>query len=757
MKSTCILAACLLAALPAFPQAVRWTPGSEPVRLDAWAYAESEADPGARATADLADGFSPYDGGYLAHDPAIRARMYTFRADLELDDSARGEELALFMGPGDYPRDVYLNGTLLTRTGDHGERYAATVYYSSRVLLPPQLLSYDGTPNRIAIEAFPDKENSPLGDLYLGEYYDVTRMTFTRDLFNIHLVQAAVVVSIVIAIFFLFLFFRSPKHDLRYLWFALVCVSFALGYSNMSLYNDSANDVVLDKGSRIGLALTSLFLAYFAMDFSGIKSRPKLKAAARFVMPALALLVAASAVVTLLQPDKFALQTAFSSFTSNYVLTPLLLLTLATLGYGIVHRKDAAAVAVFAGFLVAVGASIHDLYYVSIHVAPFCYFVAYGYLILLVAIFFVLSMEQASLARELGQQSERLNERNATLADMVRDLSAVSEGLLGSSATLGGTIDATLATVTSYGQENEALTTAFRDRIREVDAEMRRIAERMAKASERVPRALEAQTTAVESVNATLARMKERIDENLEAAAGSSRMAGELARGAEGSARTIDQSRAAMVQVNEHSASLQGVLAAIENIAARTHVLSINAAIESARLGAQGRGFAVVAQEIRQLSDQSSASLKSSFDKIKEMTEATDRGSNLSNQAASTLVSIADQARQSAERTEAIRQLIQTQKTQSEEILLQTDELLREARLIRELSGEEREDNARQKGAFESLMATLASISKQLDDQEERRKTLFDSVDAMRGVMLSNAGHIDRLRRSLASAETRMA
>lgn len=85
------------------------------------------------------------------------------------------------------------------------------------------------------------------------------------------------------------------------------------------------------------------------------------------------------------------------------------------------------------------------------------------------------------------------------------------------------------------------------------------------------------------------------------------------------SADAVDEIYQVIMQTDESSNKIGEVSNVIESIAQQTNLLSLNAAIESARAGDAGKGFAVVAEEIRKLAEQSSHSTQVINDIVNEL------------------------------------------------------------------------------------------------------------------------------------------
>ena len=101
--------------------------------------------------------------------------------------------------------------------------------------------------------------------------------------------------------------------------------------------------------------------------------------------------------------------------------------------------------------------------------------------------------------------------------------------------------------------------------------------------------------------------------------------ADELSRSAVELSSIVDTLVRVQEEMTEQFRSTDKILGMIHSVAETTKLLGLNAAIEAARAGEHGRGFSVVAQEIRNLADESTSSVKRIRDMLAEVKGKVER------------------------------------------------------------------------------------------------------------------------------------
>ncbi|MDA3850221.1 MAG: methyl-accepting chemotaxis protein [Spirochaetaceae bacterium] len=543
------------------------------------------------------------------------------RSDFRPSQNLSQQMLDVNLGKFKGALEIWLNGQPISQSGVMGDNFFFPKYTYRTVQLPPGLINWNEK-NTLAVKYYSPQGDFPdIAPWQIEDYNISYQRKNLSDFLNAGMYLAFGFLSLFISLYFLLQFFCNHKNK-GALWFALANIALGIYFSEMGLFINILNPILFFIIGKSMLSVFFLFLTLFILEYFGIFNVQWLRRT----------VVGVQSLIVLCYP-LFARD--YSSGMGIFVpsLGPggIWLILIAVIMVKSARQKNPDALIVGIGVAFGLLAAFYDFAFVFMGKEPFFWLQGPGIVIFDICIFVTQALRAIKNHQSLARYSSEMEEQKEGLTSLLNEINSCSGSLSSISQDLDDNIQQAGDSMETLSKDSENISIKVQEQSK-LTQESGEDVESLLRTSESVFQRLDNQAEEILKTSGTIEEMLKTIDQvttGLQEVAHSGQTLEQLSTLGEQAMGTSSKS---MDEILELSANVFQVVDAMNDLADKTNLLSMNASIEAAHAGISGRGFAVVAQEIKKLAEGSSKraaevilELQHIRDKIKEGVENNQR------------------------------------------------------------------------------------------------------------------------------------
>lgn len=550
-------------------------------------------------------------------------------------------------------------------SGTMGEDYFFPKYIFRTAQIPASLIQW-GEANSLAVKYFSPQGDFPdLNPWFLEDFEHSYKDHSLSDFLNAGMYTAFGLLSFFIALFFMLQYINN-RENRPYLWLSLANLALTIYFTEMGLMVDIFNPIFFYVVGKASLTVFFLFNTLFLFENFDVFNRRWVKI----------LLICTQGVVLILY---ILFGRGYSSTMAIFSPVSLIpaagwLITSAVAMVKSILKGNKDAVIVGIGVAFGLVAAVYDFSFTLVGKEPFFWLQGPGIVLFDVSIFITLALQSIRIQKNLAVYNHDMEEQKEGLTSLLREIGRISGSMVTISSNLDETIQQTGQSMEKISQNSTQMSSQVQSQF-EMTQGAGMDVHHMIDASKEVFGELERQSKDIIQTTSVIESMLEEIDLVAGGLEEVSRSGADLEQLSALGEKAMNQSRLSMDEIRDVSGNIYQVVDAMNDLADRTNLLSMNASIEAAHAGVSGRGFAVVAQEIKKLALGSSQKAAEVIEEINRIREKIEEGADNNKNANQAFQQITGKTRETVQRIDLLFKTMNSQRAASENVKSTLEEL----------------------------------------------------------------------------------